>query len=143
MIRVPKSGIKPLHQPRLSKAAHEQLSVSPEVGSVNNLHQVDSPPRPRPRYRVSDAGSSPTLPTPASDAALPLASSRSPVTSPTSLCRPTGQARRDRGQIMTSSPITTWEKIAGHYAAHTDTIRTIRAYAAYKAPLRPLFPRTG
>jgi hypothetical protein len=112
-----------------------KLSVLPEAVSVNNLQQVDSPPRPRPRYRVSDAGSSPTHPTPAFDAALPLARSRPPVTSPTSLRQPTGQVRRDRGQITTSPPITAWKKVAGHYAAHTGTIRMIWAYAAYEAPL--------
>jgi hypothetical protein len=61
---------------------------------------------PRPRYNVSDAGSSPTHPTPASDTALPLARSRPPVTLPTSLRRPIRQTRRDRGQITTPSPIT-------------------------------------
>jgi hypothetical protein len=94
---VPKSGIKPFHQPRLNRAAYGQLSVSPEAGLVSNSQQGNSPPRLRPRYKVSDARSSLTRPTPASDAAPPLARSRPPVTSPTFLRRPTRQARRRQG----------------------------------------------
>jgi hypothetical protein len=135
LLGVPKSRIKPFYQPRLSKAAREQLSVSPEAGSVSNLQQVDSLPLPRPRYKVSDAGSSSTHPALASDATLPLARSRPPMTSPTSLRRLTGQARRDRSQITTPSPITAWGRAAGHYAANTGTIRMIRVCVAYEAPL--------
>jgi hypothetical protein len=57
------------------------------------------------------------------DAAPPLACSRPHVTSPMFLRRPTGQAKNDRGQITTLSPITAWGRAAGHYATYTGTIR--------------------